>query len=279
MGGNAFEYFIYIFKYLIKEKNKYKCILSVGLPISVHLGSILGFKFNKKITKKIIGDFGDPFLPSGGFKLFMYIQKKIYKYIIRSFDKIIIPTNKSLSHYTKITEKEIEVIPQSISIDEVKTSEYTGNIIPSFAYAGVFYEEYRNPEVLIKYLSKLNINFQFDLYTDTKSKLIHRLLNKYPNIKDKVNLIPLVDRYECIKLLSTYDFLINIENLNSIQVPSKFIDYYLAKRPVYSFSQESFNPEKFNNFLTKKNIDIVAINIKDYDTNNIINKFLKICNE
>ena len=41
--------------------------------------------------------------------------------------------------------------------------------------------------------------------------------------------------------MSKMDFLINLENLNKEQSPSKLIDYAISKRPIFSFNQNNFN--------------------------------------
>ena len=76
-----------------------------------------------------------------------------------------------------------------------------------------------------------------------------------------------IPRLELITEFSKMDFLVNINNATSNQIPSKLIDYTLTGRPIFSFSQDKFEIEKFESFChgdysSFQTIDISAYNIK-----------------
>ena len=69
------------------------------------------------------------------------------------------------------------------------------------------------------------------------------------------------------------DFLINLENEKSNQVPSKVIDYTLSKRPILSINKDNFNENEFLDFLNGKYDKAIKIKIEDYDIKNVVNQF------
>ncbi len=250
-------YFYYLYKKLIDHHEGQDMIISIAMPIDIHIGTAMAFRKNKYLrdTTSKIADCGDPLyknpaLPNCPF--YFWIEK----FIASQFDYITIPTEKALSIYTNFKKREnIKIIPQGFDFSETKIADYQVNDVPTFAYAGLFYEDIRNPKSLLEFLLKLhadNIDFIFIVYTQINNYNNMKLLNKYKNILGKKLVInQIIPRENVIYELSKMDFLINLENLSSSQIPSKLIDYALTKRPIYSFNEVTFSKKTFIKFFKK----------------------------
>ena len=72
-----------------------------------------------------------------------------------------------------------------------------------------------------------------------------------------------IPREDLIFELSRMDFLLNIENVGSIQSPSKLIDYAIAGRPVLSVNSNALDQQKFIKFLAKDYTE--QLNLREVD--------------
>jgi len=274
-------YFLAVYKSLKNKQEKYDMVISIAFPFDTHIGAAMAFGVNKQLTSAIkIADYGDPLyknpaLPNCPFYYWMD------KFIAYRFDYISIPTKKALSIYTTFKkEEQIKVIPQGFDFNETKIAFYQKNSIPTFAYAGTFYEDIRNPTIFFDYLYKLhqnNIDFRFIVYTKIEYTSNMKFLHKYqPLLKEKLDIHSMIPREYAIYELSKMDFLINIENLSESQSPSKLIDYALTKRPVLSFNQLNFSEEKFIKFLNADYSLASEIDLDQFDIKKITNQFLSL---
>jgi hypothetical protein len=276
-NGRKFEYFWPLFIYLKKEKNKYNLTISIAQPISTHLGIALAKIFNKNFAGVTVADYGDPFSFASYAKAY---YKYLEKFYLRFFDYISIPIPSALDafEYFKIDSK-IKVIPQGIDMSRIKLSSYEKKEIPYFAYAGIFYEDIRNPKILFEFLLNVKNDFRFVIYTHENS--LEFIQSYIDDLQEKIIIRPFIPRETCIKELSTYDFLINIQNIYTIQSPSKLIDYALTKRPVFNFDQNNFNKKLFLDFLNGNYSYefIKKIDINSYNINRVAKKFLDLKHE
>ena len=206
----------------------------------------------------------------------MLFRSRILKY----FDYVTVPVNSAVEKFDRIKkEKKISVIPQGFDYRDIIIKKYKKNEIPTFGYAGSFYKGVRNPILLMEFLVSLEIDFRFYIYTNIKYKESFDLVNKYKmKLKEKLIIMDSLERVDCIERLSTFDFLINIDNLGAGQNPSKIIDYILVKRPIFNMRQDSFDDNVFKKFLEgdytgKYN---PGINIEDYNIVNVAKSFLNL---
>lgn len=271
------EFSYEIFKFLKNSKEKYDVVISIAVPFSCHIGTWLSFK-NKKGTK-IILEYGDPFYfnPSSEkiAPYFKYLEKKILNFS----DYITIPieeAKESFKYYGKKNLDKIRIIPQGINFKEIEIEKYSKNTIPTFIYAGIFYEKIRNPIKFLKAIENIKNDYGFFIYTDLErlekddmGKEILSLINRNKRIilKNKIS------RQECIKIMSSMDFLVNIKNLGGVQTPSKLIDYGIVKRPVYSFNENEFSLQEFKEFLNGNYKNSLDIDISPFDIKNVTEKF------
>ena len=283
--AKIYNYFFYSreieFSYEIVKKlnnmfEKVDVVISVANPFACHIGSWYYLKNKRNI--KLILDYGDPFYMNPVFKLPFYF-KSLEKTILKRADWIVLPVDearKAFSIFGEEIEKKIKIVPQGININDIEIEKYEKNNIPTFMYAGAFYEKIRNPINFFEKLNEITENYKMFLYTNMETlkktdfglKILEEIKkNNRIELKDKI------PRKECINKMSKMDFLINIENLGGVQVPSKLIDYGIAKRPVYSFNQENFNQDIFREFLVENYKNSVKIDISPFDIKKVTEKF------
>ncbi|QOY52688.1 hypothetical protein [Candidatus Sulfurimonas baltica] len=284
LGGRSFEYAFTLFRFLKNLPNSYDMIISISFPISVHLGTrwYLSGLHNKPLS---VADSGDPFSFNPEIKPKCFYFKILEKYILKPFDYIAIPTSEALGLYKFFkSEDKIKIIPQSFDYKSVKIKSYKKNKIPTFGYAGIFYKNIRNPKTLFDFLLTLkNVEFKFIIFTNTESKDNMELILKYKSILgDKLEVHPLLPREECIYELSGMDFIINQDNINSEQKPSKVIDYMVTMRPIFNFDQNHFDQNKLLQMFCNNKCNTFKINdeyhkkLKKFDSVHVANLFLKL---
>jgi hypothetical protein len=262
---------------LSKEQQTYDLMISIGLPVEVHIGTALGILKNKKLRKipVTVADYGDPFSRSHvffGYQLVDFFIARVFKYIA-------VPTGLAVSSYTRFKRrKNIRVIPQGFNLADYEVVEYKPNKVPTFAYAGCFYLDIRNPESLFDYLKNIPEAFLFIIYTIRESADTDKIINKYrPYFGDKLKIVYNTPRKELIKKLSAMDFLIDIKNSTKNQMPSKLIDYAIAGRPILSLPAKDFQKEIIREFFNGDySSGCENVNINEFDIRKIANAFLSL---
>jgi hypothetical protein len=277
LGGKSFEFAITLALALKKNKEKNDILISIGLPISVHLSVAIIRFFKHEIAGKYIADYGDPFssnkgLAAGGMEAYYE------KFILHYFDFITIPTEKAINSFKKFkTGNRIQVIPQGMNFSDIKIAEYVKGPVPKFAYAGVFYKIIRNPNTFFEYLIGMKEDFLFVLFTDLKGEENIACIDPYlKRLAKKIVLNDLLPRNQCISELSKYDFLINIGNTSAEQVPSKLIDYSLTRRPILTFKADAFNPKDFEDFVSGNYKNQTTIDISNFDIRKVASRFIEL---
>ncbi|WP_027128911.1 hypothetical protein [Fusobacterium perfoetens] len=273
-----FSYFVY--KYLKNVKDNKKAIISIAFPFSSHLGSYLGIRKNKKLTDNLILEYGDPFYYNKTLNIAYYF-KIIEALILKKLKYIVLPIENAKEAFKKYkVENKIKIIPQGFDLSEYKLEEYKRNKVPTFIYAGVFYEKIRNPLNILKLLNTIDKDYKFIIFSDIvtieKMKSGKSILEEIKKSKGKIEIRPLIPRKECIIEMSKVDFLLNISNVNLEQSPSKLIDYGIAKRPILSFNQNNFNKEIFIEFLNGNYKNQEIIDLEKYDIKTIGKQYKKL---
>lgn len=276
---NSRPYINQVYNLLKDTTVKYDMILSIAYPFVTHIGLGKAIDYNPilKSCKIKIAEYSDPFTLQNNSKIF-WLYKLTDKWIARTFDYIVIPTEKALDLYTKIKSPDkIKVIPQGFNFENVILEKYTPNMVSTFAYAGIFYKKIRNPEFFFNYLITIPHNFKFILFTSPTDSDTMNIVKKYKNILgEKLEIHFNVPRNLLLTELSKMDFLINIDNVNNNQVPSKLIDYSLSKRPIYSFNENRFCKNEFEHFLSGDFSNQLIFNISPYNIKNVVNQFINI---
>ncbi len=277
-GEIQFGFSKYLSKVLRGKRNDFDIVVSVGLPFAVHRGVYKALRKKPGTIKTKIADYGDPFYFNPvGRKIFLH--KKIEKSVLAFFDYVLVPEERARKAYSYYNiDKKIRVIPQGVDYSEIKTADDRRNgAVATFAYAGNFYRDIRNPRSFFEFLKTRKEPFEFQIYTDIKNGPSFSCIKEYIETDPKRFVLKkYLPRFDCIYELSKCDFLVNIENKGGVQVPSKLIDYGLAGRPVLSFSQDNFDPEIMKEFLLSNYRHQLKVEIEKYDIKNIAKKILDL---
>ena len=270
-------YGVYLIKYLYKisDKNKYDMVLAISYPFYVLL-AVSVFRFFYKEKSIFVADCGDPFYYNPANSKAFYL-KYLEKFVLHQFDYIVVPTFSAILAYQNYNlSNRIKIIPQGVKIININETLYKPCRIPTFCYAGVFYEKIRNPEYFFQYLCNIPSDFQFVVY-GLPDFFTMKILKKYKEIlKNKLVIRKPIEREKLIYEMSKMDFVINFDNDNSSQVPSKLIDYAMSKRPILSFNEKTFRADIFSNFLKGIYDDRFQVDLQKYDIKNVVNSFLSL---
>lgn len=261
---------------LLKEEQNHDLLISIAFPHPIHWGVARAIKKYPSLATKWVADCGDPFMKNDGkgFRKKMFYFKYFEKNWCRKCDFITVPYEQQRSKYYPEFSNKIRIIPQGFDIKNIKIAEYHKNKVPTFIFAGTFYLTHRNPTLLLEFLSKLNFDFRFIIYTNRQDIL----LPYKPILGEKLVVNDYIKRENLINEMSKADFLVNIENGNEInERPSKLIDYQLANRPVLSVNSFKLEIEKIQSFLSGDySGQMEKVDIKQFDIRNVAQQFLSL---
>ena len=82
-----------------------------------------------------------------------------------------------------------------------------------------------------------------------------------------------VEREHLIHEMATMDFVINFDNENSNQRPSKLIDYAMSRRPILSFNHQTFREDVFQSFLKGDYSERYHVDLEQYDIRRVVDQF------
>ncbi len=257
---------------IIKER-QYDVLISIAAPHHIHWGCARAkLKYPDRFPQKWIADCGDPFMKNGNTKEHLQFFTRYEKMFCKECDYITVPIEKAKDAYYPEFREKIRVIPQGFDFDlnaVGKTS--VNNTVPTFAFAGMFYADIRNPRKLLDYLCTVKQDFRFYVYTRFDTLLVDYVEKMQGKLIVK-NLIP---RSELIEILKSMDFLVNIKNANSPnQLPSKLIDYGIAGRPILDVDPQSPDIQQIDAFLHGDYSSAIKIeNLQDYHISHVVDKF------
>lgn len=268
------EYFFKV-KKILKKEEEIDYLITIAQPFPIHWAAA---SIRKKYPKKIkfwTADCGDPFICNPSIKRFKPILVPIEKFWCRYVNKITVPVEGAVNGYFPEFRDKIFVIPQGINFKSITLVDYEKNRIPTFLYSGVVIPERRDPTHFLDYLVSINdTEFLFIVYSNSS------IFTQYKDkLGDHLEIRDYIPRLELIKVQSSVDFLINIQNNNPVQVPSKLIDYSLTKRPILNISSYFTANEKkaFEEFICGDySKQYIVDNLSQYDSDNVALKFLSL---
>ena len=279
------EYFLAgnLFRYAYKIANRLKIepdtdlFISLSTPfMDIYAGAL--YRRKHPLTNTcFIADSGDPFSGSEQTKRVFYMRW-LERWVYKKYDYLAIPTEGAIPAYQRvISTDKICIIPQGFDFSSTPIAEYKRNRVPTFAYAGVFYHDIRNPKFLLDYLAQEKRHFLFRIYLRHKDPYTETILNEYRAILgEKLQIHYGVERTTLIYELSQCDFLVNVGNNNSTQLPSKLIDYGITKRPVFQCTATDFDRKKFNAYMNNDFTTNTLIDICPYDIRTITKQFKRL---
>ena len=252
--------------------------ITIGLPFTVHLVTWVALRLNRFKTKHIIADYGDPFSTNPINRTPLY-SKALERLILKNFNNITIPVESAITAYQGILvpHGKVQIISQGFNIEQDLSSNYEKNAIPTFAYAGALYKKIRDPSIFLEFLTKIEDDFVFHIYTDFSNTQTINILEPYfLKLGSRMVVHDKIPRVECLEVLSRMDFLLNFSNATQIQAPSKVVDYVLSGRPFLNIQQESLEPKEFLRFLQRDYTSFEKPDISAFDEINVAQKFVRL---
>lgn len=270
------EYFFKAIKALNNEE-PFDYLITIAHPYGLHWGAAY---YKNKHLKKLnfkywASDCGDPFMGNPFEYRCKLLQKPLEKFWGKLTDRIVIPVENGHSGYYEEVRNKISVIPQSVDFSSFKLSDYKKNSVPTFFYSGVIYPNLRDPRRFLEYLTTVNLDFKFIVFVPSDE-----VFADFKEILgDKLEIHNYIPRIELVKVMSSMDFLININNNSGVQTPSKLIDYSISKRPILNISTKFSEDERlaFESFLNEDYSQQFKVdNIEKFDSKNVCAKFIAL---
>lgn len=220
-------------------------------------------------------DCGDPFMGDPDVRRWKIFQKPLEQFWGKMTDHIVIPVENGREAYYEEVRNKISVIPQSVDFSSFELVNYTKNSVPTFFYSGAVYPNMRDPRKFLEYLTTVNFDFKFIVYVPSDT-----IFGEFKeSLGNKLEIHRYIPRVELVKIMSSMDFLININNNSGVQTPSKLIDYSISKRPILNISTDFFEAEcvNFNAFIKEEYSSQFKVkDVDQYDSKNICAKFISL---
>lgn len=281
--GKIFEFpnieFLNRIPSIFKFNNDYDVLISISDPHQIHWGCAKAKKiFPNNFPKLWIADSGDPFMENDNTNEHLKYFAKYEKNFCNLCDYITVPIEEAKNAYYKEFHNKLRVIPQGFNFNLNNQAIEPNNQIISFAYAGTFLNDIRNPKHLLDYLISINKPYNFHIFTPYTGLIKDYIDNK--TLKDKLIVSNFIPREELLSFLSKMDFLINLDNYNTnSQLPSKLIDYAITGRPILSLNPKNIDKQKIDQFFNKNYNDKHEIkNLDKYHIKNVVNQFSELFN-
>ena len=261
-----------------KEMKDYDMEIAISYPFSVLLVSRFIEHFYHTATVRI-ADCGDPLYRNPSFAKAWYL-KWAEKWVLSGYHYISVPFDRAKEAYEGLAPPtKITTIPQGVRLVDIDCALCRPNAVPTFCYAGIFYEHIRNPKFFLDYLLTLDQSFRFVVYCleDTFSQ---EMLSSYKKLLvEKLLIKSPIDRESLIHEMAKMDFVINFDNDNVTQRPSKLIDYAMSRRPILSFNCQTFRPEVFQAFLKGDYSAQYHVDLEQYDIRRVVDQFEELFEE
>ena len=264
---------MFLLKKRLRHESGYDLMISIAVPYTVHWGVAKARSEKHKIADTWVADCGDPYMGD----ILDSIKKPFYfKYLEKSFsrkaDFISIPVESAKPAYYSEFHHKIMIIPQGLDFDLsiTKSDNKKRNDFPEFAYAGSFLKGIRDPIPLVKFLLTTDIPFKFYVFTNQQE-----LFYEFKEVLNgKLIVSGYIPREELLRVLSRMDFLINLDNDTTLNIPSKLIDYIVVNRPVLNIDK-NFDTEDLLAFLKGDYIGRMSLpKPEQYHIKNVTRQFL-----
>lgn len=276
----GFEYpaieLMFLVKKWLKQENSYDLLISIAVPYPIHWGIARVRNKKRPIAKTWIADCGDPYMgcDTDTFNKPFYF-KYVEKWFMKKADFITIPVESSRAAYYKEFHPKIRIIPQGFNIESIESVAYKKNSVPTFAYAGGFIPGIRDPRPFLRFLSEIESDFRFYIYTNQKD-ILEPLQS---SMGEKLRVNSYIPREQLLNTLTGMDFLVNFDNNTGLALPSKLIDYKIVNRPVLNI-KKTLDKELILQFLNGQYSNAMIIgDVDQYRIENVCYKFLALVNE
>lgn len=260
---------------VLKKERDIDLLITIAHPYPIHWGAAWNKNRNNNFPTTWIADCGDPYMGNPFYKPLFYF-KYIEKWFCKKVDYLTVPLEEAKDAYYPEFQSKIRVIPQGFKFEIPKNIEEPDNEVLTFIYAGIFYENNRDPRPFLDYLKRQLIDFRFIVYT----KSVNLIKDYQKDLGDKLVIRDYIPREDLLEKMREADFLINIENINTVQSPSKLIDYAISGRPILSINTRNMNYDNINAFLKRNYSGSFKLkNLNQYHISNVVEKFIELCIE
>ena len=271
-GNIIYSFRLYFVLRKLFQEEHYDVVMSISFPFYIHVAVALAMKYSN-FKSIFIADCGDPFYVNPSYKMAFYL-KWLEKYFLSKFDYVTIPMNAARKSYADYgIDGRIRIIPQGFAITQIADDAYKKNPVPAFCFAGLLYEKIRNPRYFLDYLLQVKQDFVFVVYALPDAFTIKLLQEYKEKLGERLEIREPLPREELIHVMATMEFVVNFDNENSNQKPSKLIDYAMSRRPILSFNSRTFKPKVFKEFLQGNYAGQEQIDLSQYDICNVVDKF------
>ncbi len=254
---------------------KYDLIISFNDPFGIH---VIASKLKKYgMTKKVFAVMLDTYEYNATRNKTEIPQKiKNAKKTFANIDKIfmvdgILAESLSNNYNPSYHNKTIQ-IHQTMLVDNTDKKALKAEVY-NMIYAGLFYEDIRNPKEMLQVMAKLPKEFCFNIYSKNCEEVVE---NAKPLFKDcKLNANGLIMHEECIKKIRDSHILVNLSNVNTTQLPTKILEYIGYGKPIINFY---FTKEDTGSKILKRYPLVFNFNLTNY-TEKDIQDLILFCQE
>lgn len=244
------------------KTNSYDAVISVSLPFSSHL---VGLSIKRRFPNiKWIVDIGDPFstleeFPKNNLSLYKNRNRKQERKVLEKADAISLTMQRALVDFHSIfpgQASKLHIIPPLHALakkQKVQAPILFAKGLINVGYFGSFYSGIRQPEPLLDLFGQL-----FEYKPEFKSLLrihifgylepeFYQIFHKNDFLNGSLLLHGQIDKKLVNQIMNECDFLVNVGNTTTSQLPSKSVDYMMAGKPIINICQ--IHEDTFSCFL------------------------------
>lgn len=261
---------------VLKIEGYIDILVTIAHPHTIHWGAAKYIKKHRGKVKYWIADCGDPYMLNPHTNYPWYFEY-VEKYWCKLCNSITIPIKEGRKAYYPEFAEKIKIIPQGFNFVNNKLADYKSNNVPTFAFAGLFYKDLRDPGKFLEYLTTIKRDFRFIIYTkDTPYNRETFSLDEFKaRLGEKLIIKGFIPREQLLFELSSCDFVVNIRNKSGVQQPSKLIDYALTKRPILEITSDFSEYLVFEDFLVGNyEKQTIVPDIEQYNIKNVVRNML-----
>lgn len=249
-------------------------LISVSVPFTTHLVALSLKKQNSDL--KWIADTGDPFAfqplhPLNNYFLYGKWNRKLEQKVAENANFITLTNEgakKLYQHKIPKQKQKYKVIPPLYQTKNhrnqvISIKNHTQSVI-RLGYFGSFFKNIREPRPMLEfwvqflekqpeYKSRLELHFYGNIFENFLQDFID-----LPSLQSHVFIHGLLSKEKAEQEMQRMDFLLNVGNATTFQLPSKSVDYLASGKPIINFCSEE--EDTFYDFLKNKALIINVLN-------------------
>lgn len=239
---------------------QYDALITVSYPFTGHL---IGLGLKKHFSDlKWVADSGDPFsfmdeVKINNWRLYRRLNHFIEGRVFNKTDYVSVTTKETAKMYEETFPScgsIIKIIPPILSIYSDTLLKDKGLFAKgkiTLVFVGSLYKKIREPDVLLEILDRAFIEDPFlkdevEMHFFGDAGSCAGSFNEVNETKDVCKMHGIVPRNVAIKAIMEADFLINLGNSTSYQLPSKLVEYISTGKPIINiFTSDEDSSVKF----------------------------------